>query len=304
MKKFYLTLLGTVFALGASAQFEWNIRSGEWQLDSMYTIDKESGERMYTEVYEYNSDGSLAVLYSDSKDYDYLYNQYVTERTKTYVTYDNGRVAKIESFLLKGNDWVIMAKAELSDYDTNGKPCTVIYYEADEDDEGQMLPSAKWVVTKWGSMEPADYELFQPDFGEWVLYNKTVSELNDKGIVTKQTSTTQGVGIEYVSTTTYEYDDHGYMIKQVNTSDFGSSEDTFVNVYDANDNILTSTEFDDGKEDQTNYYFWSKGGKSAINGLKLLKADGQWFDLSGRRLNGQPSKKGIFIQNGKKIYYK
>ena len=74
-----------------------------------------------------------------------------------------------------------------------------------------------------------------------------------------------------------------------------------MNIYDANGNIQTVTEFDDGKEDDTDYYFWSNGGKTAINGMKLKGADGQWFDLSGRRLNGQPTRKGLFIQNGKKV---
>lgn len=301
MKKLFLSLIGACFALGANAQFEWNIRAGEWQLDSMYTIDKELGQRLYTDVYEYNADGTLAVLYTTSLDYDYFLELYVSERTKTVVTYDNGRMAKVESFWQQGNDWVIMTRSEMSDYDANGNPGTIIYYEADEDDAGQMLPSVKWEVTKWGAREPADYKLYQPDFGNWDLYSTTVSELDGNGLVVKQTNTTHGVGAEYVSTTTYEYDDHGFCVKETSTSDFGVSETTYVNIYDANGNIQTVTEFDDGKEDDTDYYFWSNGGKTAINGMKLKGADGQWFDLSGRRLNGQPTRKGLFIQNGKKV---
>ena len=304
MKKFYLTLLGTVFALGARAQFEFNFRPGEWQLDSMYTVDKETGQRMVTEVYEYNGDGTLAVLYSTSLDYDYFFEMYVSERAKTVLTYNNGRLEKTEGFWQKGNDWVIMTRAELSDYDANGYPGTIIYYEADDDDEGQMLPSAKWVVTKWTPKEPADYELFQPDFGQWESYSKTVSELNDKGQIVKQTHTTQGVGVEYVSTSTFEYDEHGYVTKETTTSDFGTSVDTYVNIYDADGNLQTVTEFDDGKEDQTSYYFWSKDGKTAVRSPKQLQNAATWFDLGGRRLNAAPTRKGIFIQNGKKVYNK
>ena len=240
MKKIYLTLIGACFALGASAQFEWNIRSGEWQVDSMYTIDKETGERMVTDVYEYNSDGTLAVTYSTSLDYDYLYNGYVTERTKNVFTYDNGHLTHFESFWLKGNDWVIMAKMEMSDHDTLGNPRTIVYYEADDDDEGQMLMSTKWEVTRWGTYEPADFKLYQIDFGTWELYNTTVSELNEQGLVVKQTHTSMLFGTENVSTDTYEYDEHGYVTKQVSMSDFGTHVDTYVNIYDANGNMLTA----------------------------------------------------------------
>lgn len=304
MKKIYLTLLGTIFALGASAQFEWNIRSGEWQVDSMYTIDKETGERMVTDVYEYNSDGTLAVMYSDSQDYDYLYNDYVTERTKSVFTYDNGRLTLVETFWLKGNDWVIMAKTEMSDHDALGNPRTVIHYEADDDDEGQMLMTTKWEVTRWGTYEPADYKLYQIDFGTWELYNTTVSELNEEGLVIKQTHTSTLFGTESVSTDTYEYDEHGYVTKQESTSDFGTHVDTYVNIYDANGNIQTVTLFDDGQEDETDYYFWSRGGKTAIRSAKMHDSPSSWFDLGGRRLNAAPARKGLFIQNGKKVYNK
>jgi len=33
----------------------------------------------------------------------------------------------------------------------------------------------------------------------------------------------------------------------------------------------------------------------------LLEGNAEWFDLSGRRLQGQPTRKGIYIQNGKKV---
>ena len=52
----------------------------------------------------------------------------------------------------------------------------------------------------------------------------------------------------------------------------------------------------------TQYYGWID---TAIDSYELENADGTsvWFDLSGRRLEGKPSKKGIYIQNGKKVTF-
>ena len=43
---------------------------------------------------------------------------------------------------------------------------------------------------------------------------------------------------------------------------------------------------------------------SAINSVKTIVADGTWYDLSGRRLQGAPTQKGIYIQKGRKYINK
>ena len=43
---------------------------------------------------------------------------------------------------------------------------------------------------------------------------------------------------------------------------------------------------------------------SAINSVKAIVADGTWYDLSGRRLQGAPTQKGIYIQKGRKYINK
>ncbi len=43
------------------------------------------------------------------------------------------------------------------------------------------------------------------------------------------------------------------------------------------------------------------GEKVIVNSEKLAAAEG-WYDLSGRRLAGQPTAKGIYIHNGKKVF--
>ncbi len=43
---------------------------------------------------------------------------------------------------------------------------------------------------------------------------------------------------------------------------------------------------------------------SAINSVKTIVADGTWYDLSGRRLQGAPTQKGIYVHNGRKYINK
>lgn len=43
---------------------------------------------------------------------------------------------------------------------------------------------------------------------------------------------------------------------------------------------------------------------SAISSVKTIVADGTWYDLSGRRLQGAPTQKGVYIHNGRKYINK
>jgi hypothetical protein len=41
---------------------------------------------------------------------------------------------------------------------------------------------------------------------------------------------------------------------------------------------------------------------TAINLKGSPAANASWFDLNGRRINGQPAKKGLYIRNGQKVF--
>ncbi|MBR2114849.1 MAG: starch-binding protein, partial [Prevotella sp.] len=58
----------------------------------------------------------------------------------------------------------------------------------------------------------------------------------------------------------------------------------------------------------TNGGYYNKSGLvkviTGIEEVRWQKSDGRsdvWYDLSGRRLNGQPTKKGLYIVNGRKV---
>ena len=52
-----------------------------------------------------------------------------------------------------------------------------------------------------------------------------------------------------------------------------------------------------GEEDE-------KTGITTTNYTNFTNSDDAWYDLSGRKLSGKPTKKGLYINNGRKIVIK
>ena len=47
-----------------------------------------------------------------------------------------------------------------------------------------------------------------------------------------------------------------------------------------------------------------KAGQTTPTSVKTLKADhsgDSYYDLQGRRINGKPTQRGVYIKNGKKV---
>ena len=78
---------------------------------------------------------------------------------------------------------------------------------------------------------------------------------------------------------------------------------TYENFYDADGNLEKRNVYDSGEWTSIQYYTW--GERTAIQSVKDSAASSApWFDLNGRRLDNQPTKKGLFIRNGKKVLIK
>ena len=45
-------------------------------------------------------------------------------------------------------------------------------------------------------------------------------------------------------------------------------------------------------------------GTTGIHAQESVTDDAPWYDLSGRRIEGRPTKKGVYIQNGRKVVIK
>ena len=252
MKRIYLSLLGALMALSASAQLTW-------VCDSAYAVDASNGQRIVFHEYSYEN--------------GVLMEKYIMLRGE-YSYDDSGTI-------VADGDGLSMWKytKEVYGYDDAGRINKISEYEK--------------VGDNWKLITVRDYVSFNE--------NGDLVEIIDYDVAT----TREAFGQTYVSTYTYEYDDHGGKSKEVLESDDHNYIMTFENNYDANGNLISDTEYYNGKVDNIAYYFYSLGGHTAIKGVKASAgAANGWFDLNGRRINGQPTKKGLYIHDGRKVLIK
>ena len=140
----------------------------------------------------------------------------------------------------------------------------------------------------------------------------------------------QLAGAKYNFTSTYPLTDAGQqkftkaLIETLNTHERVTGLFWWYPEYNLN-GIINKTGTEDWSKDFTSGYwngalFWPKSGYplSAIKELKSFlggysgietirstsQQDGIWYTLDGRRLNGKPAARGLYIHNGKKIIVK
>lgn len=307
MKRIYLSLLGAMMALTASAQFNW-------LCDSIYMVNASDGQRVW--FIEYSYDNGVLM-----EEYNYVKGGYriddsgaltpdpngdlMWKCTKIVYGYDDaGRNNKLYEYEKVGDNWKLITVRDYVSFNEGGGNIEIIDYDVDDDDKDQLLPTWRYVFTYEGNYA-VQRDKYASNFGSWELYNTTKFEYNAYGWVIKETTTREAFGQTYISTTYNEYDDHGCKTKEVFTSDEGSYILTFEPSYDANGLHTSSKQYTNGQEDNTSYYFYSLGGHTAIKGVKASAGTANgWFDLNGRRINGQPTKKGLYIHDGRKVLIK
>ena len=72
--------------------------------------------------------------------------------------------------------------------------------------------------------------------------------------------------------------------------------------YDESYTDYTYARIDGGSDNPG--YFTAKAGDTGISTVKAAADKDVWYDLNGRRLLGEPTMKGVFIKNGKKVVIK
>ncbi len=140
----------------------------------------------------------------------------------------------------------------------------------------------------------------------------------------------QLAGAKYDFTSTYPLTDAGQqkftkaLIETLNTHERVTGLFWWYPEYNLN-GIINKTGTEDWSKDFTDGYwsgalFWPKSGyplsslkelKSFLGGFSGIETvrstsqqDGIWYTLDGRRLNGKPATRGLYIHNGKKIIVK
>jgi len=64
---------------------------------------------------------------------------------------------------------------------------------------------------------------------------------------------------------------------------------------------LTKTEEKRERRSTAEHRLWRRRYDSGSKFFTLHSSLSEWYDLQGRKLEGQPKRKGVYIRNGKKI---
>ncbi len=304
MKKFYLSLLGALLALGASAQ-QYSAQPS-MKLDSTYTVGAD-GTRMSKSVIEYDANGKIAA------EYQYFYQNGQEQISgKSVCEYDDqGRQVKVNNYEYKNGDYVLVGYDEMSEFDAEGRPAVSISYALDEENPAAGLqPVSKSVYKNYNGLNPVDCEEYNWDGSSWVLSLTIHYDFNEQGLPVTVTSTMDIMGMKMTNVGKMEYDEHGQLVKSESSSSMGiSTTEEYENTYDADGNLIKRSCKTKGMMglpdiEVTIYMFWSKAGSTAISKVAAsAEAPAVYYDLNGRRLVGKPER-GLFIHNGKKVFVK
>lgn len=334
LKNLYILFLGAMLATHASAQ----LGLGEWpkvvvpegyRLDSTYSecwhprYDQGKHQPYFREVFKYDSQGRQA-LYQRFSFTGYRENaegvteSFILDEPDLWeeVRYHYSDKGKLDCQANRSYDFYAHGWMEdytyYSDFDeTTGLPkyswYSSDYQEGDERKRGLVYTE----IIKYHDKTPETAYTYGPNVetGEQELYAIYQREFNDWGGIAIETYETQYLH----SKTTYQYDDHHNLTAVCDTTNFVDGDcsmgrNLFFNEYDE-DGLLISVQRRPASAieffDKT-FYYWSKvDGSSGITALSSDKGcPTGWYDLSGRRLAGQPSRPGLYIKDGKKVAVK
>ncbi|MBO6078622.1 MAG: hypothetical protein J6P66_07720 [Bacteroidaceae bacterium] len=317
MKKTATTFLfGMIFMVSAHAQTPNFKGLNGLVLDSTYTTSAD-GTRTFKSVFFYNSNKDLTSMES----YDYDENMSAFLSTRAEITYQNDGYIESEIFYDKDEEtgeFVMTSKYVFSEWnEINKEPGVSIIYVLDEDNpEAGLQPAGKQEIFFNDNGLPLDYHLYElNENDDWELAGKGHLEYNEDGVLVSDegsmTMEVEGETYNYQTMTTYEYDGHGNVSKEITTTKMfgmvmGTTTIIYENEYYDDGNLkMIKSDTDRGyaeHEIEFEYYFWGNGNTTLIRSIEAAKKlAGIYFDLSGRRHQGTPTEKGIYIIEGRKV---
>ena len=283
-------------------------------LDSLYTVGSNDVRRMKC-LYEYTEAKLPRVKWTLSY-YDEEGNRTeepVTDGRDTYTYDEQNRLRRQESASLENGALRVTNIQEIAEYHAETSVPALIYnYKADQNDpEATPQLTQKGVITKcYGSVGMEDMEIYSYDDGEWTFTANVHYDYNENDLVQQETYSLNSIRM----VTIYEYDDHGQMIQKTVKQEvkvmeafieLSSMTRTFTNEYYDDGNLKKTSEIDDETFIETVHYFWSNGSGTAIRDIQTaIETLDRTFDLSGRIVTDPSTRKGIYIQQGKKVFIK
>lgn len=202
-----------------------------------------------------------------------------------------------------GSDFSLLSEAVVTEYyEDSGLPKVVESTGPGSELMGDM--KTKTVITKYHGTQFEEEEVYLWLGTDWTKNATSTATFNSADLMTKMVTVMGYMGYEMTTEVDYEYDSHGNTTKETTTSMGSTSVVTYANEYDANDNLIKVTT-DNGGDVKVTKYYWSRGGASGISSaVKNVDGSAHWYDLSGHRLVGKPTKQGVYIRDGKKFVIK
>ena len=142
------------------------------------------------------------------------------------------------------------------------------------------------------------YDLFHADGKDY----KTWDPANDGKDPNKYVDPENWMYNKYLSTSVYPYTDPETQLINDVLNDESSPASTIFNK-NAEENLFMSKAITNIRiaDDGTISFDFMGGGSGIHPIIDVMDSDSSWYDLHGRRLEGKPTRKGIYINNRKKV---
>lgn len=240
--------------------------------------------------------------------------------SKTEYTYDDHQNCILSEDYEKVNgQWVKDRYEEYSDFNEQHLPKVTIAYKRNEDGDGYVKES-KTVVLEYlfEDLCPVTFYVYHYNTvkDEWEEESHTTTTLNERGhrhvATTIMTVDMDGETMTATSTTQYEYYyEPVTLYKSIETTmsmggmTYSATKTSFEYEFNEQNQPIEQRTYNEAGELQyTLYYTYSNVGSSIhAKTMDAVNSD-RYFDLNGRMLMGKPSRKGVYIHNGKKMIWK